>query len=757
MNTEDSEVLVPSLSLRDFLAVLSRRRSTAFITFVAVLAAVILMTLLTKPQYLASTTVILEDQSKSSSSSGDLEAIFNTQTNLEIETQMQLVTSPLILNSVYKEAKINPNSVDLTATRVGTSRAILLTGVSQSKEGVEKFMAALPEVYRDNRSNDRLREVRAQLNFATQDLKTQTQKLQDTERALTDFKNSKGIVDVDSEANNAIAALSQSKASLDSARANASSLQAQIAALQSELSGLPPFINTPVTTTNPQIELLRNQLADLKSERNRLSFLYKDNADPMRQNAAKIKDLERRISNTPPTITTNSRTPNPAVVDTRNKIASVRADLQAQQAAIGELQKQIAAQEQGLKGFTQTQREGAQLNRQLESTRKAVQDGGANVRDLTVRSNALGAASAPVTTIAPSGSAEKIAPQPKRSLILGVFLGALLACAAALIHDALDDRVRDEEEARQLLGAPILGYFPRLSGDDQNQIINLENPDRLMLESFRALRSNVQFALVNTQGKKLQITSAVPSEGKSYVTSNLAITMALDGRRVVLVDADLHRPTMHERLGGKRQPGLTNVLVGEVALKDALQQTHVPGLRLLSAGALPPNPAELLNSPAMDAVLRELEADADLVIIDTPPLLATADSQLLAAKVDGVVFVMQMGSVARSGTQRAFELLRQAHANLIGIVFNKVNNGKGALSYEYYSGYYSLEQGSENEKLLDSDGSGPRSLKTNLAATPNGTSPENNGHGASNGAAQTLEAQSVETGEDPFGRAPKEN
>ena len=717
MSVETPEVSAPTLSLRDFLAVLARRKKTALLVFALVLGAILTLTLLTPATYFSSSRLLLEPQDTKSAGGADpVSQIFNRGGNADIENQIQLLTSPLITDQVYREAGLEPNSVKVNAERVpGGSNAIEITATSESQVGATKFLETLPEVYRGNRRNDRLQEVTTQLEFAQRDLDSEAKKLDDLERNWTEWKNRRGIVDIESEATEALSALSQSRSALDAARAGISSLQAQIAALRGQLETLPRFLETPVTTTNPQLEELRVQLADLQSARTQLEFRYKPNADPMRENARQIRDMEARIARTPATVTTTSRAPNPVVAETQAKIAGARADLQAQQAAAAVLQNQIARQEQGLTGFTQIQREGAQLLRQLEATRESVKAGAIGVRELTQRSKAMDAVGSPLTVLRPAGTGYKIAPNLKRSLVIALFLGALLACAAAFVQDSLDDSVHGQEQARQLLGAPVLGQFPLTALAGDHQILDLQNPDRVTLETFRALRSNVYFALAGSRGKKLQITSSVPNEGKSYIASNLAITMALDGKRVILVDADLHRPTMHERLDRKRQPGLSNVLVGEVALQDALQDGGTKGLRLLSAGALPPNPAELLNSPAMEALLREMENMADLILIDTPPLLATSDSQLLSAKMDGVVFVMQVGSTPRSGTLRAQELLKQANANLIGVVFNKVKTGKNA-GYEYYSGYYTLnptppedqsEDGQPRSLHQHSNGSGP--------------------------------------------------
>ena len=700
VSAEESEIAVPALSLRDFIQLLRRRRTTALATFATFLGLILLITLVSKPRYFSETSLLLED--KKGSSNSELSAVsdlFSPQAGMDVDSQVQLLSSPLILDEVYKESKIKPDSVKLTVERVERTSKIEISGVSASSEDVHKFVSLVPDIYRNNRRTEAAREVNSEFEFAKKDLAEQNQKLVDTEAAIAAFKTRYNLIDPDSELSAALQTTAQSKVDVATARSEISSLRAQVGALQSQLTTLPPTANTPIITTNPVLEELNNKLAELRGVRKDQSFLYKENSDVIRQIDVQIANLQARIASTPPTVTKNSNGPNPDVDELRTRIASLRADLSAKEAAARVLNDRVVVLEKGLGRYTDIQRQQSQLKRNLEMSQGAVKDGQEKVRQLSMRARAMDEATGSVTILEAGTDPIKISPKPVRNIIIGIFIGALLACAAALLQDSLDDRVRDEEEARQILRAPVLGHFPLMPVSDERQILDLANPNRMLLESFRALRSNVQFALVNSAGKKLQVTSTVPNEGKSYIASNLAITMAMDGRSVIIVDADLHRPTMHERFGAKRQPGLTNVLVGEVRLEDALQDAGFPNLRILSGGALPPNPAELLNSPSMNDLMKELETMADLIIFDTPPLLATSDSQLMSSKMDGVIFVMQMGSVARSGTLRAFELLQQAHANLVGVVFNKVDTKQGG-AYGNYGGYYALESTVPDDEIL---------------------------------------------------------
>ena len=252
------------------------------------------------------------------------------------------------------------------------------------------------------------------------------------------------------------------------------------------------------------------------------------------------------------------------------------------------------------------------------------------------------------------------------------------------------------------MDAPTLGYVPLVEAPEmrllnQTRKSGLHTSSFSLLESYRVLRSNVQFAAVDNPKNSLLVTSTTPGEGKSVTAANLAVALALDGKRVILVDADLRRPTLHDKFGIPSRPGLTNVLVGQTTLEDALQDTDVPGLRVLVAGPLPPNPAELLNSQVMRQVHLDLKTLSDIVIYDSPPLLATADAQVLSASVDGVLYVVQFGEAKKSAVRHAMELLNQAHATVLGVIFNKID--LTTKRDDYYYGYYAYYQYYQTEKL----------------------------------------------------------
>jgi len=215
-------------------------------------------------------------------------------------------------------------------------------------------------------------------------------------------------------------------------------------------------------------------------------------------------------------------------------------------------------------------------------------------------------------------------------------------------------------------------------------LISYENPKSPIAEAYRTLRTNIHFAGVQKEIHTLMVTSSGPGEGKSTTIANLGIVTAQAGKRVLLIDADLRKPTVHRTFGLSNRAGLTNILIGEAKPADLVHEVMQPGLEIMTSGPIPPNPAELLSSQRMHDLLEQLKDVYDMVLVDAPPILAVTDSQLLSTYADGVLLVLGSGKVLRDHAKKAKALLDHVGANVIGTVLN--NKKVDSESYYYY--YY---------------------------------------------------------------------
>jgi protein-tyrosine kinase len=216
----------------------------------------------------------------------------------------------------------------------------------------------------------------------------------------------------------------------------------------------------------------------------------------------------------------------------------------------------------------------------------------------------------------------------------------------------------------------------------ERNLITLDDPKSPISEQYRTIRTNIQFSFIDETMRSLMITSSSPSEGKSTTAANLAIVFAQQGKKVLLIDADLRKPTVHYTFRLNNYTGLTSVLTRSSSLLSACQETNVENLYVLTSGPIPPNPAELLSSKMMDNCLQEIYEAFDLIIFDTPPVLAVTDAQILANKCDGTILVVASGKTEIDAAVKAKELLTAANAKLLGVVLNQRKLREG--HYYYY-------------------------------------------------------------------------
>ena len=240
------------------------------------------------------------------------------------------------------------------------------------------------------------------------------------------------------------------------------------------------------------------------------------------------------------------------------------------------------------------------------------------------------------------------------------------------------------------LGLTTLGMVPALNPKamkGREPLINTGVPPNFA-EAFRSMRTNVLFAAADEGARSLVVTSTGPGEGKTMVAANLAIGFAQAGQRVILIDADMRRPRVHQIFGQKQEPGLSNLMVGHAVASTTICKSGVPGLWLLTAGRIPPNPAELLGSRRFKEFIALLSQHFDAVIIDSPPIMAVTDSAIVASAASGVIFVVGAEMTSRQAAKVAIEQLQNGRPRFFGAVLNRVELERNAY---YYSGYYRRE------------------------------------------------------------------
>ena len=275
-------------------------------------------------------------------------------------------------------------------------------------------------------------------------------------------------------------------------------------------------------------------------------------------------------------------------------------------------------------------------------------------------------------------------------MALGFVAGLVLGVGFAFVRERMDDRIHGRAQLEASVGAPVLAVVPQVPGwrkRAQTKLVTTSASGSPAAEAYRSLRTNLQFISRDGTVRVISVTSPHAGEGKTTTVANIATTLALTGKRVMALSADLRKPRLHRFFGLSNDEGLSSVLAGQAQLAEVARRVEgLDSLRIVTSGPVPPNPAELLSSDAMESLLTQLRSMADYVVIDTPPVLVVSDAMIVAPRVDGVVVVVDADTTTGGAASHTIDQLEQVGGNVIGSVLNRFDPSKAR--YYAYAGKY---------------------------------------------------------------------
>lgn len=694
------------LNLVDFWLIVRRRKFIILFTVVLVGTLTSTMPLLVGPPpiYKGAARVKYE---RSTTASGLLqESISAVGEGSDIATQAEVIKSFNVMERVAKgldlidktmeskDIRANHEYLDIIydiqshidAAQEGSTNIIKITATASEPRLAERYATLTAEAYREENIYNRNRQVIEARRFVEGQLKALATSLHESEQALREFKEQEGQVFVTEEAKQALDQYNKLEGEQEKLQRVRKEVQAQLQSLK-ESRGVVSQQGSRVYSDEVEalISKLNQRMSDLTQERNTLLINYTPEH-------AMVKELDRRILN-------------------------VKGEM------IGELEAKLATFDERERAIKDSI--GRYKERYLALPQAAIQLARLE-RDVMVNSNLYAALKSKhqefmikgaeqieeVTIIEPAALPTRPTNAPNLPLnaFLGVLMGSMVGLVAAFLKESFDTSIGTIEEVEAYMKVPVLGVIPRVDRKEVEReiqagfeekldretmdlychLVALFDPQSPLAEGYRSLRTNIQFAGQMQGNRVLAFVSAGAQEGKSTSAVNLAIALAQDGKRVLLVDADLRKPTIHERLGLEQVPGLSEVILGTVAYTEAIrtvtdlmlgrlgvdQVINAPGidnLNVLPSGKRPDNPAEFMNSPRLRELIEAVRKEYDIVLFDCPPILPVTDGVTLGSKVDGVVMVYQVGKVGRNALKRAKSLLENAHASLVGIVLSNVS------------------------------------------------------------------------------------
>ena len=568
----------------------------------------------------------------------------------------------------------------LTIEPLAGSRLVNLRFAAYDPEVAARTVNALALAFIEQQLEFRFTASNEATGWLSERVGEQQKKVQDAEKALQAYREKEGLVTVDETQALLDQKLQSLTGALMSARTDRIAKEAVLSRLRAlpagELGSFPPIAQSPL------VQSLRTRLLDLREDEAKLQDSLGEKHPDLVKLRARVRSLEEQLASETKTIAS-------AVL---NDYETAR----QQETALG------AELESAKRVALQANRKGTEFG----TLRRGVEQGQKMLRDLEARSQESGLESQLKSTnfrivekaVVPRSP---ILPRKARNYELALLFGLTLGVGLAIFFERMDNTVKTPDDVTQHLGLPFLGMIPTAvlgrvaEGDfgDADLPVVLREPQSAAAEAYRVIRTNLIFSAPGPKGRIVLFGSANPGEGKTTTVANLASSLAQNGARVIAVDADLRRPTLHRHFGLSHTPGLSDAVVGRSKLSEVVRPTTVSGLFVIPCGYIPPNPAELLGSDSLRDLLHGLRKKYDWVLVDAPPILAMADTPVLCPFVDGLVLVVWSESSSRPALRRALDQLERVGGKLTGVVLNKVDLQRNAYYYgqhygEYYRKYY---------------------------------------------------------------------
>lgn len=738
-----SAVATQDSILREYLRVLIKRIWVVIGTLLVVFGATLVATLRSTPIYDAVGSISINKPDPMLTSLHDGNNAMDYYDPTDLDTEVRILRSDLLALQVIKELNLDKlpefgghglppsSSIELTSdtlqpdsTRANAmlsafksnlivtlepnTRIIDVHFRSPNKELAARVVNTLANTYIEQNFKTRFESTMQASDWLSRQLVDLQMKVETSQEKLVKYQKDHNILGIDDKQNITTEKLDELNKELTAAESDrmekeslyrlAESGDAESAA---SVAGAATAQGHTSVTTSVLLDKLQSQKADLKIQAAQLGTQFGPAYPKIAQINNQIAEIDSQIQ-----------------AEMKKVTARLRGDYLAALQRENMLSAALDEQKQQDNKLNESAIEYSLLKRDFETNRTLYEDLLQKLKEAGVtaglRSNNIREVDIART---PASPAE---PNIPRNLGFAFVLGLSSGIGLAFLLEGLDNTVRTPEQAQAISGLPSLGMIPSggknigdaaaakqglavASSKEVVELITQSRPQSQMAESYRALRTSLLLTSLGAPPKTILITSALPREGKTTTSINTAIVLAQKGVRVLLVDADLRRPTVHKALGLGPRIGLSNVVTGGATLQQAtVRSSLLPNLFVLPAGTPPPNPAELMASAQMTQLLAELRDQYDHIVVDTPPTLSVTDAVVLATRADAVVLVIRSSQTTKPALRRSREILAQVNARVAGVLLNAVNLDSADYYYYEYQGkhgkrYYDEDMGSDGQ------------------------------------------------------------
>lgn len=738
----ESQETEQQISFQDYLRILYRGRWIILFSFLAVLAGTAYFTFTAKPVYEASAKILVESQGSMERALFDINYL-NNQSTL-ITNQVEILKSRTLAERVIQALEAAPYRDSLAIFQPNSDgtyldRRVQVNWIMNNLEVSPKnetdiieitfsagsafeaaeicnVIAATVRVLNKEFNLSEFKDLRRFLEFQ---LKKKNEELRKSEDALREFQENRKLVSLDENTKELISRLAESQAQMEAALVELESAQEQKRSLESQLEERRHLLATEVTgISSPLLAELQQEYARMVSEKVKYESLISEakNIDPtqyqveLKNRAERIQAVRERLEEEGHRISNSSMISDPLQIAQQliGNILTTETEIKGLTAKIKVLRDVVRRYEGELELLPGQGLALARLQRQVEVDKSTF---------------VLLTGKLEETKIAEAGQKElirvvdnaiepryPISPKIKLNLLLGAVIGLGMGIGLTFLLEFFDDSVKNPDILERM-GFSILAIIPKIiPGEvvhkkissnghnglarpepEESRLVTHVDPKSPISEAYRTLRTNIQFQKLRKNESTLLVTSSAPKEGKSTTISNLAITMAQMGSRTLLVDTDLRRPVVHSIFNLSKDKGITNFLMGKLQFDEVVKPTFVDNLFIVTSGPLPPNPSEIITSEEMDEFIRLAKEKFDVVLFDSPPVIAVTDAAILSTKLDGTILVIKAHQTQQNAIKRAKTLLDNVEANIVGCLLNGVDieRAYGSYYYYYYYHYYS--------------------------------------------------------------------
>jgi capsular exopolysaccharide synthesis family protein len=738
MNTEEQQI-----DIRNYLQIMMKRRWTIISVFTIIFVSVFIYTLTATPVYQSTIRLVIEKENPNVVSIQEVMSVDASTTDYYI-TQYKIIESRTIAREVIKRLNLqdseefNPkpqktflsnikqsikdikdsiqntvlsifrtgnedNQVEIedsdaqlvsaflgriNVTPIRNSRLVDLHFMARNPKLAAKAVNTLADVYIEKKLETKLKAVKNAVLWLHERVDEEREKVEHAERKLLEYKEKKGIFtdfssDVEKITAQKLARLNSQVIDAEAHRVEAETRYKQALALKKN----PDMLDSiPEVLSNDLIREIKQMEVNLYKRISELSKKYGKNHPKMIAVQSEIDSLNNRKHK-----------------EIQRVINSLRNEYQVALAKEKTLLQALSKQKKESMDLNQKSIQYGVLQREAESARHMYE---LLIKRFKETSLTEDMKTGNVRIVDPAEVPKyPIRPRKKLNIFLGTILGLFMGIAVAFTFEFLDNTLKNPEDIRNYLNVPYLGPVPTFDLErediDNPELITQYSPKSTASESYRGIRTSLLFSSADKPPKIILISSAGPSEGKTLTSTNLAITMAQAGSRVVIVDCDMRKPKVHKMFGIGRDKGMSSVLVSndlEEVLQDVIIHSDIPNLDVIPCGPIPPNPSEIIGSQKMSRIMEILQEQYDRIIVDSPPITAVTDSTVLAKFVDGVMLVVHAGVTPRQVVKTGLEQIQGVDANILGAVLNDVDTGKESYYYYQYYYYYYGEDGEKKHR-----------------------------------------------------------